>query len=134
MGYALGDANLIAALQTVKDSFNSYPLDALAQVAAVAAMEDSAYTEGNIDRIVKNRESARAELTEMGFYVLPSRANFLFCRHNRLSAEDLMLGLRRRGILVRRFSGERVRDFLRITVGDDAQMSALMSALRQLMA
>lgn len=130
VGYALGQAPLIEALQRVKDSFNSYPLDRLAMAGAVAAVEDRAWFESTCARIIATRERLDAALQARGFEVLPSRANFVFARHRERSGAELAAALRSRRVLVRHFSKpERISNFLRITVGTEAQTDALLSAL-----
>jgi histidinol-phosphate aminotransferase len=132
VGFAIGQRPLIEAMERVKDSFNSYPLDRLALAGAVAAVEDEAWFEQNRDRIVASRQHLAAALAEIGFEVLPSAANFLFARHPRRSGAALAADLRSRGILVRHFARDRVADFLRITVGTDADNARLTETLRAL--
>ncbi len=133
VGYAIGHADLIAALDRVKDSFNSYPLDRLAQRAAIAGIEDAEYVSTTSSSIIASRGRLVAGLRELGFEVVPSAANFVFARHERREAADLSAGLRKRGIFVRHFSKPpRVASYLRITVGTDAQCDALLAALREL--
>lgn len=133
VGFAIGQRPLIEALERVKDSFNSYPLDRLALAGAVAAVEDEAWFEQTRDRIVANREHLAAALLGLGFEVLPSAANFLFVRHSGRSGAALAADLRTKGILVRHFSTARIADFLRITVGTDADNERLLEALRSLL-
>ncbi len=133
VGFAIGQRPLIEALERVKDSFNSYPLDRLALAGAVAAVEDEAWFEQNRDRIVASRERLAAALLGLGFEVLPSAANFLFVRHPGRSGATLAADLRSRGIIVRHFARDRIADFLRITVGTDADNDRLIEALRALL-
>ncbi len=117
VGYAIGDAALIEGLTRVKDSFNSYPLGRPAEAGAIAAIEDETYFQETRAAIMRNRESLIAALTGLGFDVLPSAANFLFVGHPHHSGQELAAALRERAVLVRHFSGMRVCDFVRITVG-----------------
>jgi histidinol-phosphate aminotransferase len=133
VGFAIGQRPLIEALERVKDSFNSYPLDRLALAGAVAAVEDEAWFEQNRDRIVASRERLAAALLGLGFEVLPSAANFVFARHPGRSGATLAADLRSRGILVRHFARDRIADYLRITVGTDADNGRLIEALRALL-
>jgi histidinol-phosphate aminotransferase len=133
VGFAIGQRPLIEALERVKDSFNSYPLDRLALAGAVAAVEDEAWFEQNRDRIVASRQHLAGALVELGFEVLPSAANFLFARHPGRSGATLAADLRSRGILVRHFARDRIADFLRITVGTDADNGRLIEALCSLL-
>ena len=133
VGYAIGQAHLIEALNRVKDSFNSYPLDRFAQAGALASMEDRTYFESICAKVVATRERLVAEMTQLGFDVLPSAANFIFARHPGHDGAALAAALRERSIIVRHFrQPERISPFLRITVGTDAQCDALLAALKAL--
>lgn len=132
VGFAIGQRPLIEALERVKDSFNSYPLDCLAMAGAVAAMEDDAWFQETRGRIIANRDWLARALSELGFEVLPSVANFVFARHRSRSGADLAARLRERGVLVRHFQKPRIEDFLRITVGTEDQCSRLIALARSL--
>jgi histidinol-phosphate aminotransferase len=135
VGFAIGQPALIEALTRVKDSFNSYPLDALAQAGAVAALQDTAYFAHTCAAVVASREQLSQALTALGFEVLPSQANFVFARHPAHSGAALLQALRERAILVRRFGAPaRIADHLRITVGTPTQNAALLAALTELLA
>ncbi|WP_137919995.1 histidinol-phosphate transaminase [Hydrogenophaga sp. 2FB] len=134
VGFALGHADLIRALNTVKDSFNSYPLDRVAQVGAQAALEDQAHFHEITQRIVNSREWLAARLAALGFECLPSSANFLLARHPQRSASQLQQALRERKILVRHFNQARIAEHLRITVGSQPECEALVDALSDLLA
>ncbi len=128
LGYALGAPALIEALVRVKDSFNSYPIDRLAEAAGVASLQDEAYFRETCARIVTERERVSTALSALGFEVLPSRANFVFARPHR-PAEAVMQALREQGIIVRHFKAPRIRDWLRITIGTPQENDALLHAL-----
>lgn len=132
VGFALGNKVLIAALNTVKNSFNSYTLDRLAQVGAMAAMADEAYFQETRNKILATRARVADRLTKMGFQVIPSAANFIFVSHGQKAAEDLFNGLRSRGILVRYFKKPLIADFLRITIGTDEEMDAFLKVIGEL--
>jgi histidinol-phosphate aminotransferase len=133
VGYAIGQAHLIEALNRVKDSFNSYPLDRLAQAGALASLQDHAYFEALCAKVVATRTRLVAAMAEMGFDVLPSAANFIFARHPAHDGAELAASLRERSIIVRHFKNPaRIAPFLRITVGTDAQCDALLAALKAL--
>ncbi|HSG23444.1 MAG TPA: histidinol-phosphate transaminase, partial [Azonexus sp.] len=134
VGFAAGHPALIEALERVKNSFNSYPLDRLAIVGAVAAMEDSEHFERTRQAVIASRDTLTATLTELGFDVLPSAANFIFVRHPQRDAAQLAQALRTKNIIVRHFKLPRIDQFLRITVGTDAECKALTDALRQIIA
>jgi histidinol-phosphate aminotransferase len=132
VGFAIGGRPLIEALERVKDSFNSYPLGGLAQAGAIAAIEDEAWFAATRQRIIASREQLVRDLSELGFEVLPSAANFVFARHPGHSGADLFARLREHGVLVRHFRKGRIEDFLRITVGTDEQCGRLIAVLRGL--
>jgi histidinol-phosphate aminotransferase len=132
VGFAVGQRPLIEALERVKDSFNSYPLDCLALAGAAAAIKDDAWFAETRQRIMANRQALIGALSGLGFEVLPSVANFVFARHRGHSGADLAARLRERDVLVRHFRKRRIEDFLRITVGTEEQCSRLMAVLRGL--
>ena len=134
VGYAIGHADLIEALERVKNSFNSYPLDRLAIAGAVASVEDEAWFQESCRRVIATREALVADLAALDFEVLPSAANFVFARHPRRDGGELAAELRRRAIIVRHFKASRIDPFLRITVGTDAQCRILVEALREILA
>jgi len=134
VGLAVGHAELIEALERIKNSFNSYPLDRLAIAGAAAAFEDREYFEACCRKVIDSREELAAELSGLGFEVLPSAANFVFARHPARDAGELAAALREQGVIVRHFRQPRIAQFLRITVGAPAQNQALIAALRDLCA
>lgn len=133
VGLALGQPALIEALVRVKDSFNSYPLDRLALAGAKAAFEDEAYFVQTRARIIDAREALTKALVSRGFTVLPSGANFVFARHPKQVGEQLYLGLRQQGVMVRHFSKPRIAEFLRITVGTPEENQCFLAALDEVM-
>ena len=130
VGYAAACPELAAALHTVKDSFNSYPLDMLAQAGAKAALMDVEWFRQNTEKIVRERGRVSRELERLGCEVLPSSANFVFVRCE--YAEETYTALRKKGILVRYFNGERTRDFLRVTVGTPMEMDVFLKAMEEI--
>ncbi len=133
VGFAMGHVDLIEALARVKDSFNSYPLDRLALAGAVAAIEDVEYLESTRLKVMATRQRMAHDLAGLGFDVLPSAANFLFARHARHDAAQLAQALRQRNIIVRHFKTARIEQFLRISVGTDAESERLIAALRDIL-
>lgn len=125
VGYAIGNENLIEALNTVKNSFNSYTLDTIAQIGALAAIEDEDYYKATIKKVLNTRKNISASLRNLGFCVLESSANFIFVKHPAVSAEKLYNELKANKILVRYFKKDRIDNFLRITIGTDEEMSIL---------
>jgi histidinol-phosphate aminotransferase len=134
VGVAMGQAPLIEGLERVKNSFNSYPLDGIAQRAAVAALADVDHFRETCARVIASRERLSAALVALGFRVLPSKSNFVMAgQHPRRRARTLFAALRERGILVRYFDRPRIGDFLRISVGTDEECDALLAALGDLL-
>lgn len=132
VGIAVGHPDLIEALERIKNSFNSYPLDRMAIAGAAAAFEDRAYFEQTCQQVIASREAVVAGLTALGFEVLPSKANFVFARHPDKDAAGLAAGLREQGVIVRHFKQARIAQFLRITIGTPEQNQALLEALKPL--
>jgi len=133
VGFAMGHPSLIEALNVVKDSFNSYPLDRLALAGAQAAIEDDEHLQALAARIAASRQWLVQQLDGMGFDCLPSSANFLFVRHASARAAELFSALRERRILVRHFKQPRIDNHLRITIGTQAECEALVDALRHIL-
>ncbi len=129
VAYALGQPHLIEGLERIKDSFNSYPLDSIAQAAAAAALYDTEYSINAAQRIAATRERTAESLTKLGFNVLPSLANFLFASHVNLSAENIKQYLEENKIYVRHFNKPRIENYLRISIGTDEQMDAVIKTL-----
>ncbi len=127
LGYAVGPAPLIGALQKIKDSYN---LDLLTQTVALAALSDLDHMRANVRRIQATRERLRAALTTAGWHVMPSEANFVFARPPDGNAQAVFDRLRVQKIFVRYFVGPRTGEFLRITIGTDAEIDALLAALQ----
>lgn len=132
VGLAVGHKDLIEALNRVKNSFNSYPLDRLALAGAKAAYEDEAWFQKCCDGVISERERVTEALQKLGFEVLPSKANFVFARHKEHSGEVLAKGLREQGIIVRHFNKPRISEFLRITIGTAEQNDALIKGLQSI--
>ena len=134
VGYALGQAPLVEALVRLKDSFNSYPLDRLAQAGAAAALRDDAWFARSRDAVVASRDRLAADLARLGFEVLPSLANFVFARHPAHDGAALARALRERAIVVRHFAKPRIDQWLRITIGTPQHCDALVAAAREIVA
>jgi histidinol-phosphate aminotransferase len=132
VGFALGHRDLIEALERVKNSFNSYPLDRLAIAGAVASVQDDDHFQQSCRKVMATREVLVAKLVALGFEVLPSGANFIFARHPSQDAAGLTAALRQRAIIVRHFRQPRIEQFLRITVGTDEQCGILLEALAEI--
>ena len=134
VGYAMAQPDLIEGLNRVKDSFNSYPLDAIAQAAATAAVADSQWLEQAAATVCEVRDRMTAGLRAMGFEVLPSQTNFVFTQHNTLPGKKIFNTLRERDILVRRWDRPRIENWLRISVGTLAQVEKLLEVVQEMVA
>lgn len=132
VGFAMGQEGLIEAVGRIKNSFNSYTLDRLALAAAVEAMKDEAYFKEMKAKIIGTRERVSRSLVKMGFNVIPSAANFIFISHPRCYAGTLFAQLKERGILVRYFDLPRIDNYLRVTIGSDADMNTFLANLGEL--
>ena len=128
----MGNENLIAAMRCVRDSINSYTVDRLAQAGAAAAIEDEDYFQSIRRRVINTRAWTENALKGKGFTVLPSQTNFVFASHPGYSGRALLDGLRERGILVRWWGKPEIRDWLRISIGTQEEMEALVKALDEL--
>ncbi len=133
VGFAMGSSVLIEALGRVKNSFNSYPLDVLAQRAALASIEDEDYFRTSCQRLINSRDKLCSAMAALGFTVLPSGANFIFASHAQYRAKDLFARLRERGIVVRYFDKPRIDNYLRISIGTEEDNTALLAAFRDLL-
>lgn len=133
IGFAIGNESLIAALDRVKNSFNSYPLDMLAQKAAIATIEDNQYFEECVDKIVTTRQWTDKQLKLLGFNVIDSKTNFIFASHPSIDALAIMQYLRDKKIIVRHFTKQKISNYLRITIGTQEDMQSLINSLQQLL-
>lgn len=131
IGFAIGSKTLIAAMQAVRNSYNSYPMNLPSILGGVAAIEDKAYFERTRRAIMQTRENTTGRLQELGFFVLPSKTNFLFAAHKTVSAKELYELLREKHIYVRYFSKPRIDNYLRITIGTSEQMERLLQVLSE---
>lgn len=131
IGYALGSETLITTLEAVKNSYNSYTMDALALAAGEASVRDEDYFRQSCDKVIATRERAAEALRELGFTVLPSLTNFLFVTHPKKEASVIFEYLRQKNIFIRYFKLPRIDNYLRITVGTDEQMDKLIATLEE---
>ncbi len=129
VGYFVGHADLIAALDKIRDSYN---VNGLGQIAAEATLDDLKYYRANFKQIITTREWLAGELAQLGFRVLPSQTNFILARPPRFPAKDWLQKLRDKKILVRWFSAPEISGFLRITIGTRPEAEALVRAARQI--
>ena len=132
LGYAFGSRELIEDLEKLKYSTNPYNVNRLSMMLGCKTVEAEPYYQEVSQKIQAARTWATTELEKVGFRVLPSSANFIFASHPKISGEALYQGLRQRGILVRHFTKARIKDFVRITIGTQAQMEALLDAVKEM--
>jgi len=132
VGYAIGHPELIEALERVKNSFNSYPIDKLAMAGAIAAIEDKAYLQKISAAVIDTRKNLVADLDKLGFITVPSTANFVFTKHPNKDASEIAARLREKHIIVRHFKLPRIDQHLRITVGTNQECKALINALKEI--
>jgi len=132
VGYALGSEHLIEGLNRIKNSFNSYPLGHLQIAAAIAAFDDQSYFQKTSQKVITARENVVQQLENLGFKVLPSKANFVLAHHPEHAAESMAESLRAKGIVVRYFAKPRIDKYLRITIGTESQNSLLIDSLKQI--
>ena len=129
LGFAIGNKSLIADLNTIRYSTNPYNVNRMTDAAGTAALRDNDYYMDNCKTIVKNREWTVCELQKLGFNVLPSKANFVFAKNDKIDGEKLYLELKSRGILVRHFTKPSICQYNRITIGTIEQMQKLIETI-----
>ena len=133
LGYAIGDASLIQDLETIKFSTNPFNVNQLTMKAGAAALAEQSYYDENCKKIMETRDYTTRELEKLGFSVLPSKTNFIFAKKPGLAGAALYQGLKERGVLVRYFDKDRIRDYNRITIGTREQMDILLEKVRELL-
>lgn len=132
LGFAFADAGIIKDLEKIKYSTNPYNLNRLTQLMGVKALEEQEYYDNNCRIIAENREFTVNELEKIGFTVIPSKANFIFAKHEKISGEKIYLKLKDKGVLIRHFTSERIKDHNRITIGTKEQMCILIEKLNEI--
>ncbi len=133
LGMGMANRALIADLNTVKYSTNPYNINKMTMAAGIATMQDESYTQKNCQTIIENRAFTVAELNRLGFFVLPSKTNFVFAAHDKIDGATLYQKLKEKNILVRHFTNARIANFNRITIGTKEQMQALICAISQIL-
>jgi len=133
LGYAIACKSLIDDLELLRYSTNPYNINRLTMEMGVKSMEDTAYFAGCCEKIIQNRALCARKLQEIGFTMPNSLANFLFVKHEKLSGREIYLRLKDKGVLVRYFDHERLKDYNRITIGSRGQIYALVSAMREIL-
>lgn len=133
LGFCVANKNLIDDLKTIKYSVNPYNVNAMTYAAGVGVLKDDKYTVKNCQKIMKNREYTVKSLYDLGFSVLPSLANFVFCKSNEISGEDLYKKLKEKGVLVRYFNKDRIKDYVRVTIGTEKQMQIFIQSVKEIL-
>lgn len=133
IGFGLGNKELIKDLNTIKYSTNPYNVNRLSQIAGYTAIKNDKYYMDNCKKIIEAREYTVEKLSGLGFEILPSKANFIFAKHKKIDGERLYSELKARGVLVRHFTKERIKDYNRITIGTKDQMDILIKEIISIM-
>lgn len=133
LGFAIGNEKLINDLNTIKYSTNPYNVNRLTQSAGLAVLEENEYYMEKCREICNNREWTKSELKKLGFCMTDSTANFIFVSHGKIGGEDLYFALKNRGILVRHFSSEKIKNYNRITIGTKEQMEILIKTIKNIL-
>ena len=133
LGFAIANENLIKDLEKIKYSTNPYSINRLTQVAGFATIKDNDYYLENCEKIVKTREYATEELRKLGFEVLPSKANFIFAKSDKIGGFELYQKLKEKSVLIRHFEKERIKDFNRITIGTMGEMEILIEKIKEIL-
>ena len=133
LGFAIAGENLIKDLEKIKYSTNPYNINRLTQVAGFATIKDNDYYLKNCEKIVETREFATVELRKLGFEVLPSKANFIFAKSDKIGGFELYQKLKEKGVLIRHFEKERIKDFNRITIGTMGEMEILIEKIKEIL-
>lgn len=133
LGFAIGSADIIGDLHKLRYSTNPYNINRLTLVAGEKTIDSQKYYDDNCKKIAESREYTRKELEKLGFFVLNSKANFLFAKSDDIDGEELYLKLKDKGILVRHFTKEKIKDFNRITIGTREQMEILVNTIKEIM-
>ncbi len=133
LGFAIASEGLISDLNKIKYSTNPYNINRLSMIAGCRAIDDNSYYMNNCKLIAKTRARVTEELRGMGFEVLDSKTNFIFAKSAEIGGAELYAELKKRGVLVRHFTGEKIKDFNRITIGTDDEMNVFLKKVREIL-
>lgn len=131
LGFVVANPKLIDAIFTVKNSFNHFPADNIAQTAGIASCRAAFYYAENAKKVAAERDSFTAFLRKKGFSVIDSRTNFVFAKKEGLKGHDIYEKVKQSGILIRHFATPGIEDFVRITIGTSQQMKLLTEVFEQ---
>jgi len=133
LGFGVGNKELIRDLNTIKYSTNPYNINSMTMGAGIGCMSDEKYTKANCKKIIEAREYTMDGLKKLGFEMTDSMTNFVFAKHPQISGEKIYAELKERGILVRHFGAEKIKDYNRITIGTKKQMTVLLDTLKKIL-
>ncbi len=133
LGFAVGNREIIEDLEKIKYSTNPYNINSLTQIAGVSALIDNDYYMENAKKIIENREFTTQELRKLNFTVLDSKANFILAKSGKIGGEKLYQALKERGVLVRYFNKERIKDYIRITIGSFEEMQIFIARIKEIL-
>ncbi len=133
VGYAVGHKDLIADMERIRNSMNPYNISRLSQIAATEALREPEYYDECCRKVIESREWTKDQLTALGFEVTDSRTNFVFAQSHQISGERLYRKLREKGILVRHFNHERIRNYNRISIGTQKDMEFTVNAVKEIL-
>lgn len=132
LGFGIASKELIADLNTIKYSTNPYNVNRMTMAAGIGAISDDLYFRTNCEKIIKTREAVKKELAALGFTFADSKANFVLAKSNNVDGKELYLKLKEKGVLVRHFDDERLKDYNRITIGSDDEMATLIEKIKEI--
>ena len=133
LGFAIGSREIIGDLHKLRYSTNPYNINRLTQVAGCACIDSQSYYDEKCEEIMKTREYTKSELEKLGFFVLPSKANFLFASSNDMDGGELYFKLKDKGVLIRHFTSDRIKNFNRITIGTPEEMQIFIEKVKEIM-
>lgn len=133
LGYGVGQESLIRDLNAIKYSLNPYNVNRATAALGIGSIKDDQYFKGNIEKIIQNRAYTINELSKLGFSLTDSKANFVFAKNDKIEGKTLYLKLKEKGILVRHFEKQRIKDYNRITIGSLSEMESLIQAVKQIL-
>lgn len=133
LGFAIADKELIADLEKIKYSTNPYNINRLTQTAGAAAVRENDYYVNNCKKIIETRKYVTDELEKLGFTVLPSQANFVFAKSEKIGGKDMYEQLKEKGVLIRHFEKSRIRDYNRITIGSRDEMEVFIARVKEIL-
>lgn len=133
LGFGIGSKSLIRDLNTIKYSTNPYNVNSMTAAAGVGSLADDEYIKSNCEKIKQNREYLKKQLEKLDFTMTDSCANFIFAKHKSIGGKDIYLKLKEKGVLVRHFDKERLKDYVRITIGSKEQLDVLIDKIKEIL-